>query len=109
MFLALVSDEWIDPNAFDTEEFQKARRCSVIFSAFHHILYHREKLAMRRLNFSDRCLLKIAAMRELLGTEGCAVSSSYTLAMKRGSQSSQFDNQSHYSKFESIKKTKDQA
>ena len=98
MFLALIRDEWINPHTVDTEDFHKSRRCSVIFSAFHHILYHREKLAMRRLNFSDRCLLKIAYMREMLGTEGCVVSSTYTMIQKRGSQGSHIDNQSYYSK-----------
>lgn len=95
MFIALIRDEWIDPHSVDSEEFQKSRRCSVIFSAFHHILYHREKLAMRRLNFSDRCLLKIVATRDLLGgTDGCcAISSSNTTwAQKRGSYVSTANN-----------------
>ena len=58
MFLALIRDEWVDPLAHDTEDFAKARRCAVIFSAFHHILYNKEKLPMRRLHHSDLCLLK---------------------------------------------------
>lgn len=81
MFLALIRDEWVDPLAYDTEEFAKARRCSVIFSAFHHILYNREKLPMRRLHCSDHCLLKSAAKKQR-GNDG---GSSDTLARRKAS------------------------
>lgn len=105
MFLALIRDEWIDPHAVDTEEFHKSRRSSVIFSAFHHILYHREKLSMRRLHFSDQCLLKIAATRDILGgTEGyCAISSSHTWAQKRGSYMSTSNNNNQLLEYASQK------
>lgn len=102
LFLALIRDEWVDPLAHDTEEFAKARRCSVIFSAFHHILYNREKLPMRRLHCSDHCLLKIAAKRRK-GNDG---GSSGALARRKASQTSQWESQSHQSKHSSLSKAR---
>lgn len=49
MFLALIKDKWVDPHGLDSEDFARARRSAVIFSAFHHILYMKEKMVMRRL------------------------------------------------------------
>jgi len=43
MFLALIKDPYIDANSCETEDFYKPRRFSVIFSAFHKILYKKEK------------------------------------------------------------------
>ena len=48
MFLALIGDQWLDVNAADTEKVDRARRSSVIFSAFHKILYQREKIIMAK-------------------------------------------------------------
>ena len=48
LFLALISDPYIDVNKVDTEELNKARRSSVIFSAFQKILYCKEKLCMKK-------------------------------------------------------------
>lgn len=53
MFLALISDDWIDVNATDNEKTERARRSSVIFSAFHKILYQREKIIMIKKFASD--------------------------------------------------------
>ena len=48
IFKALIMDKFLDVNAVDKEEFYKARRLSVIFSAFHKILYREEKRIMRK-------------------------------------------------------------
>ena len=48
IFRALINDPYLDVNAVDTEEFFKPRRLSVIFSAFHKILYRQEKRIMRK-------------------------------------------------------------
>lgn len=40
-------DPWIDVNAIETDNFYKPRRLSVIFSAFHKMLYRKEKFIMR--------------------------------------------------------------
>lgn len=47
MFHALICDQWIDANIVENEDFYKARRLSVIFSAFHKMLYRKEKFPMR--------------------------------------------------------------
>ena len=47
MFMTLLSDPFIDPCAPDSD-FMKARRGTVIFSAFNKMLYAREKIRMRR-------------------------------------------------------------
>ena len=47
LFSALINDPYINVNKYDDELFEKARRSSVIFSAFHKILYNKEKLPMR--------------------------------------------------------------
>lgn len=48
MFLVLMSDPNVDVNILDDAEMQKARKFSVIFSAFHKILFSREKFKMRK-------------------------------------------------------------
>ena len=48
MFEALIQDPFIDANICDQHEFVKPRRLSVIFSAFHKILYRMEKFSMRK-------------------------------------------------------------
>ena len=53
MFTILLKDPYIDIFAVD-ENLLKARRISVIFSAFHKILFSREKLAMKRV--FNKCL-----------------------------------------------------
>jgi ankyrin repeat protein len=47
MFLTLLDDPYIDPNALELEQYFKPRRLSVIFSAFHKMLYRKEKHIMR--------------------------------------------------------------
>ena len=49
MFNILVSDPYIDVFKVDIFEFNKPRYLSVIFSAFHKILYKMEKIKMRKL------------------------------------------------------------
>ena len=50
MFLALLEDPYLDILKLDdTDLCMKPRRQTVIFSAFHKILYLFEKLAMRKL------------------------------------------------------------
>lgn len=53
LFVALITDPYTDVNQVDSEELNKARRISVIFSAFHKILYAKEKLPMRRLFYYE--------------------------------------------------------
>ena len=48
MFHAIIDDPYIDAAAVDTCEYLKARRLSVIFSAFHKMLYTKEKQLMRK-------------------------------------------------------------
>ena len=48
MFTILLTDPYIDVFALD-ENLLKPRRISVIFSAFHKVLYTREKLYIRRV------------------------------------------------------------
>ena len=48
MFLILLDDPYIDVNLVELEKFLRPRRLSVIFSAFHKILYHKEKHQMRK-------------------------------------------------------------
>ena len=48
MFNELIADKYIDPNIEDTIEFLKPKKYSVIFSAFHKILYRMEKFTMRK-------------------------------------------------------------
>jgi hypothetical protein len=47
MFLTLLDDPYIDPNALELDQYFKPRRLSVIFSAFHKMLYRKEKHIMR--------------------------------------------------------------
>ena len=47
-FLFLLRDRNTNVHCLDHENYNKARYYSVIFSAFHKILYSREKLTMRR-------------------------------------------------------------
>jgi ankyrin repeat protein len=47
MFQELLYDPYIDPFAVDSD-FMRPRRLTVIFSAFHKMLYSREKIYMRR-------------------------------------------------------------
>jgi hypothetical protein len=49
MFMELIKDPFIDPFMIDESEMDKPRKLSVIFSAFHKILYHREKFVMKRI------------------------------------------------------------
>ena len=44
----LLRDKFIDPLIVDLENFGKPRRKTVIFSAFHKLLYQKEKLIVRR-------------------------------------------------------------
>ena len=53
LFVSLINDPYINPNEYDIEVYEKARRSSVIFSAFHKILYNREKYPMRKKFFYD--------------------------------------------------------
>ena len=39
MFQAIIQDPYVDANLPDTQDFSKARKLSVIFSAFHKMLY----------------------------------------------------------------------
>jgi hypothetical protein len=48
MFLTLLDDPYVDPNELDLDTYFKPRRLSVIFSAFHKILYKKEKHLMRQ-------------------------------------------------------------
>jgi len=47
MFMTLLDDPFIDTYQVDSN-FMKTRVSTVIFSAFHKILYQREKIHMRR-------------------------------------------------------------
>jgi ankyrin repeat protein len=47
MFLTLLDDPYIDPNQLELDNYFKPRRLSVIFSAFHKMLYKKEKHIMR--------------------------------------------------------------
>ena len=47
MFAALLRDPYIDPSAPDSD-FMKPRRGTVIFSAFHKMLYSREKILIKK-------------------------------------------------------------
>lgn len=53
MFTVLLADPYIDVFALD-DNLLKPRRISVIFSAFHKVLYTREKLYIRKL--FQKCL-----------------------------------------------------
>ena len=57
MFFELMQDEHIDPNIVDAQEFQKARKLSVIFSAFHKILYKKERRCMQRQFVRDQAAI----------------------------------------------------
>lgn len=48
-FLDVINEGKTDVNQVDKENYNKARFHSVIFSAFHKILYNKEKFYMRRL------------------------------------------------------------
>lgn len=48
MLHALLQDPFIDPSKVDTDTYSKARRGTIIFSAFHKLLYQQEKLKVRR-------------------------------------------------------------
>ena len=50
MFQAIVQDPYVDANLPDTQDFGKARKLSVIFSAFHKMLYQKEKYPMKRVH-----------------------------------------------------------
>ena len=47
MFQLMLQDPYIDPFAVDND-YMRPRRLTVIFSAFHKMLYSREKIYMRR-------------------------------------------------------------
>lgn len=53
MFSELIKDPFIDPSRLDGEELEKPRKLTVIFSAFHKILYAKEKLKMKRAFNND--------------------------------------------------------
>jgi hypothetical protein len=53
MFIEIIKDPFLDPFTTDNDEMEKARKSSVIFSAFHKILYNKEKYFMRRVFTSD--------------------------------------------------------
>lgn len=48
MLLTMLEDPFLDCFKTDDEYVVPARRLTVIFSAFHKILYHREKVHARR-------------------------------------------------------------
>lgn len=52
MFQCLLNDPYIDPFQVDSD-FIKPRKLTVIFSAFHKILYSREKIFMRKKFIKD--------------------------------------------------------
>lgn len=52
MFQWLLLDPYIDPFAVDND-FMRPRKLTVIFSAFHKMLYSREKIYMRRKFSND--------------------------------------------------------
>lgn len=47
----MLEDPYIDCFQPDDESVTSARRLTVIFSAFHKILYHREKILARRAHY----------------------------------------------------------
>lgn len=53
MFKILLEDKFLNVHLHDEHDFVRARRLSVIFSAFHKILYQREKIQMRKRFYKE--------------------------------------------------------
>jgi ankyrin repeat protein len=53
LFRIITTDKYINVHLHDEHEFLRPRRLTVIFSAFHKILYHREKMIMRKRFYQE--------------------------------------------------------
>jgi len=53
LYQIVLQDKHLDVNQVNDSDFYKPRRLTVIFSAFHKVLYSREKILMRRVFHGD--------------------------------------------------------
>lgn len=51
MLITLLKDPYIDPFLVDEENIVKPRKNTVIYSPFHKILQHREKMIVRKMYY----------------------------------------------------------
>ena len=53
MLINILKDPFVDPFLVDEEHIQKPRKNTVIYSPFHKILHHREKMIVRKMYHKD--------------------------------------------------------